>query len=194
MDRGVLQEMSQLEKDIERKLRREVKAAGGLCIKLTNPMHIPDRLVIGPGSFLEFVETKKPGEEPRKGQLEMHRRLRAMGHRVEVIDDEIQIGGTIARLSEAGMQARPAGEGERLVPGDGLGENPDRPGGYQLPNLERKNKARSRPGTAKDLRAGVAAGSGAMEIPSLGKIPEGHPKSTPGRNNEHHGRRLPNDV
>jgi hypothetical protein len=50
------------EESIEAYLRRRVKAAGGLCIKL-NPagyVGIPDQLVLLPGGVAVFVECKKP--------------------------------------------------------------------------------------------------------------------------------------
>jgi len=50
------------EESIETYLRRRVKAAGGLCIKLSpfGQVGIPDRLVLLPGGVVVFVECKKP--------------------------------------------------------------------------------------------------------------------------------------
>lgn len=50
------------EASVETYLRDQVKAEGGLCIKL-NPagyVGIPDRLVVLPGGWIAFAEVKKP--------------------------------------------------------------------------------------------------------------------------------------
>lgn len=50
------------ERSVESHLRSQVKAAGGLCIKL-NPagnVGLPDRLMLLPGGVMVFVECKKP--------------------------------------------------------------------------------------------------------------------------------------
>lgn len=54
--------MTQLEKDIERKLRQMVEAHGGLCLKWICPgwSGVPDRIVLLPGARIYFVETKRP--------------------------------------------------------------------------------------------------------------------------------------
>ncbi len=54
--------MTELEKDIERKLREMVKAHGGLCLKWVCPgwAGVPDRLVLMPGARVYFVELKRP--------------------------------------------------------------------------------------------------------------------------------------
>ena len=59
------------ERDIELKLRDAVKAVGGLCWKFTSPgtSGVPDRIVLMPKGRIAFVETKAPGDVPRKIQL-----------------------------------------------------------------------------------------------------------------------------
>lgn len=54
--------MTELEKEIEEKLRKAVEAAGGLCLKWVCPgwAGVPDRIVLLPGGRLVFVETKRP--------------------------------------------------------------------------------------------------------------------------------------
>lgn len=51
-----------LEKDIEQKLVRIVKAADGLCLKWVSPgcAGVPDRICILPGGKIIFVELKRP--------------------------------------------------------------------------------------------------------------------------------------
>ena len=54
--------MTQLEKDIEKKLRLMVEHHGGLCLKWVCPgwSGVPDRIVLLPGGRVYFVETKRP--------------------------------------------------------------------------------------------------------------------------------------
>lgn len=54
--------MTPLEKEIEQKLRKKVKALGGKCEKLVNVgfAGFPDRTILLPGERIYFVETKRP--------------------------------------------------------------------------------------------------------------------------------------
>lgn len=76
------------EKVIERKLVEAVKANDGMCIKLLcdNLLGLPDRMCLFPGHKIVFVELKTTGRKPRRIQVFMHNKLRALGFRVEVID------------------------------------------------------------------------------------------------------------
>lgn len=76
------------EKVIERKLVEAVKANGGMCIKLLcdNLLGLPDRMVLMPHGKIAFVELKTTGLKPRRIQVFMHKKLRALGFRVDVID------------------------------------------------------------------------------------------------------------
>jgi len=76
------------EKAIERKLVELCKEANGMCIKLlTNQLlGLPDRMCLFPGARLVFVELKTTKQKPRKIQLFVHKQLKALGFRVEVID------------------------------------------------------------------------------------------------------------
>lgn len=51
-----------LEKFLEQKLVRRVKAVGGLCLKWSSPgaAGVPDRIVLLPGGRVIFVEMKRP--------------------------------------------------------------------------------------------------------------------------------------
>lgn len=76
------------EKVIEQKLVALCKLNGGMCIKLLS-FHIlglPDRMCLFPKAKIVFVELKSAGEKPRKIQLFMIDKIRALGFRVEVID------------------------------------------------------------------------------------------------------------
>ena len=54
--------MTDLEKDIERKLVDMVRRHGGLCLKWICPgwAGVPDRIVLLPGGRVIFVELKRP--------------------------------------------------------------------------------------------------------------------------------------
>jgi hypothetical protein len=47
---------------------------------------LPDRLVLMPNGIIAFVELKTTKQKPRRSQIFMHNKLRALGFRVEVID------------------------------------------------------------------------------------------------------------
>ena len=81
------------EKQIEQKLVKAVKAAGGIAPKLVSPGFdgMPDRMILLPGGRVGFVEVKSPGKEPRPLQAARHRMLRRLGFKVYVLDDEKQI-------------------------------------------------------------------------------------------------------
>ena len=76
------------EKVVERKLVELVKINNGMCIKLLcdQLIGLPDRLCLFPNHKMAFVETKTTGQKPRRIQAYMHKKLRALGFRVEVID------------------------------------------------------------------------------------------------------------
>ena len=67
-----------LEKQIEHELMKEVKARGGLCIKLVSPSMsgLPDRMVLMHGGNIGFVELKQRGKKPRSLQV---RRMEQIG-------------------------------------------------------------------------------------------------------------------
>lgn len=89
-----------LEKQIENKLTRSVKKAGGIALKFVSPSYagMPDRLVLLPDGVCAFVELKAPGKTPRPLQVARHRMLRSLGYRVYVIDGIEQIGGMLHEL------------------------------------------------------------------------------------------------
>lgn len=85
-----------LEKQIENKLTMAVKKADGIAPKFVAGM--PDRLVLLPDGVFAFVELKAPGENPRPLQKARHRKLRALGFKVYVIDSVDGIGGMLHEL------------------------------------------------------------------------------------------------
>ena len=91
------------EKQVEQRLVKAVRAAGGICPKLVSPgmNGMPDRLLLMPGGRMAFVEVKAPGKEPRPLQTHRHQQLRALGFPVFVLDDPGQIGGIIDEIRTA---------------------------------------------------------------------------------------------
>nr|WP_042294007.1 VRR-NUC domain-containing protein [Candidatus Arthromitus sp. SFB-mouse-NL] len=80
-----------LEKTIENYFKTKTESNGGLCIKLTGFVGIPDRLILLPGGRMFFVEFKQKGKKPRKIQSFIHDKLRSLGFRVYVIDNKDKI-------------------------------------------------------------------------------------------------------
>lgn len=76
------------EKEVERKLREEVKKKGGVALKFVSPgmSGVPDRIILLPGGQICFVELKAPGKKPRPLQLSRHAMLRRLGFAVFVVD------------------------------------------------------------------------------------------------------------
>jgi hypothetical protein len=85
--------MIESEKLLERKLGLTIKALGGWSIKMLSSQitGLPDRLCLLPGGRVFFAEIKTTGEKPKKIQLYVHKRIRSLGFRVEVIDSSAQI-------------------------------------------------------------------------------------------------------
>lgn len=76
------------EATIETAFVRTAKCRGVWALKL-NPLGqagLPDRLCLANHNRVAFVELKAPGKRPRPLQLIIHKRLRRLGFRIEVID------------------------------------------------------------------------------------------------------------
>ena len=75
-----------LETNFESDYATWVKRQGGLCLKLWafGQVGIPDRIVLGPGRIVFFVEFKQPKEKPRKIQLWFHNQIRERGFNVYI--------------------------------------------------------------------------------------------------------------
>lgn len=75
------------EKLLERRLKAEVEARGGIALKFTSQFHrgIPDRICLLPGGLVFFVELKTTGEKPTALQSHEMDRLRALGFMVDVV-------------------------------------------------------------------------------------------------------------
>lgn len=72
---------------VEMRLHEGVGEAGGMCLKWVSPGYggVPDRIVLMPDEVVIFVETKAPDGVLESWQERCHRRLRALGFRVEVL-------------------------------------------------------------------------------------------------------------
>lgn len=77
------------EKNIEQKLVKEVKNAGGLAMKFVSPGFdgVPDRIILMPGGKVAFAEIKAPGKKLRPLQEHRKRQLESLGFSVFCIDN-----------------------------------------------------------------------------------------------------------
>jgi hypothetical protein len=82
-----------LERNIERKLVRGVKAMGGIAYKWVSPGNtgVPDRIVIFPDGKIEFVELKTETNKPTPLQTAQMKRLQHMNCVVYVLRGEAAV-------------------------------------------------------------------------------------------------------
>lgn len=86
--------MTPLERDIERKLRLQIEALGGKCLKWTCPgwSGVPDRIVLMPGGKVYFVETKRPKDGSLSAmQRWWHVQLEQLGFSCQVVWDQTDL-------------------------------------------------------------------------------------------------------
>lgn len=76
------------EKALERKFSNEIIALGGRSYKLSAiyVAGLPDRMALLPNGVMFFAEIKSTGKKPTPIQKLIHKRLRALGFAVYVID------------------------------------------------------------------------------------------------------------
>jgi hypothetical protein len=91
-----------LEAAVERHLTRRVKALGGEVRKVAwlGRRHAPDRLVMLAGRH-PLVELKRPDVDARDGQAREHKRLRAAGFEVLVLNTKAAVDEWLASVSGA---------------------------------------------------------------------------------------------
>lgn len=84
------------EKDIENYLKRKTK---GLCFKFTSPgtIGVPDRIIVMKTGIF-FVEVKAPGKKPRPSQILMHKKIKATGQPVWVVDSYESVDKALAEM------------------------------------------------------------------------------------------------
>lgn len=82
-----------LEKDIEARLVRGVKALGGRCYKWVSPgnVGVPDRIAVFPGGDVVFIELKTETGRTRPSQDVQIARLRDLGARVVVLHGTAEV-------------------------------------------------------------------------------------------------------
>lgn len=82
-----------LEKDIEKKLVKEVKKRGGLCWKFTSPnlAGVPDRLCLLHEGKVAFVEVKKPGGKLRPLQVLRKQELESRRFKVFILNNKKEV-------------------------------------------------------------------------------------------------------
>lgn len=76
------------EKVLERKFAAAIMAAGGRSFKLpaVYVSGLPDRIALMPGGVAFFAEIKSTGKKPTPIQKSIHKKIRALGFDVYVID------------------------------------------------------------------------------------------------------------
>lgn len=94
--------MSILEKDIEKRLVREVKKLGGLCLKWVSPGNsgVPDRIVLMPGGKAIFVELKRPGGKEGALQRYWKATLETLGFGCYTIYDYTEMQEILGELAK----------------------------------------------------------------------------------------------
>jgi hypothetical protein len=90
-----------LERDVAKYLSSKLRKLGIEHRRVTwiGRSHAPDFFVMINGG--EWVETKRPGEKPRAGQLAEHEKMRAAGCRVFVLSTFEEVEKYIADLQAA---------------------------------------------------------------------------------------------
>lgn len=90
-----------LEKEIEKKLVKEVKNMGGIAAKFVSPGFdgVPDRLVLLPKGKMAFIELKAKGKKLRPLQKRRIKQFQTLGFSCYVIDDTNLIGGVLDEIS-----------------------------------------------------------------------------------------------
>ena len=90
------------EKDIEKRLVREVTHRGGLCLKYSNPADrgYPDRLCVMPKGITFWVELKSKGRKPTKLQQSRIAHLRDLGQSVNVIDSAAEMDDLLKQYDD----------------------------------------------------------------------------------------------
>ena len=92
-----------LERDVEKKLVREIRKIGGLCLKLVCPgfTGVPDRMIILPGGRIVFAELKRPGKAERPRQVYVQALFREMGLDViSTVDSYDAVRAVVAHCSD----------------------------------------------------------------------------------------------
>ena len=89
--------IKQNKKYLEKRLREEIRKAGGLAIKFTSPYFtgMPDRLVLMPKGRIWFVEVKSTGKRLKDIQEAQAKKLRELGFNARLIDTKTDLDSFI---------------------------------------------------------------------------------------------------
>lgn len=92
--------IKQNEKYLEKRLREEIRKAGGLAIKLTSPYFtgMPDRLVLMPKGRIWFVEVKSTGKRLKDIQEAQAEKLKELGFNARLIDTKTALDSFIEEV------------------------------------------------------------------------------------------------
>ena len=93
------------ESPIEARLSREVKHAGGLCLKWVSPgcTGVMDRIVLLPGGWVIFVELKQPGGRLSERQKWMADALARLGMDVRCLWNKEQVDKFLEEVGQDGV-------------------------------------------------------------------------------------------
>ena len=93
------------ESQIEARLSREVKHAGGLCLKWVSPgcTGVMDRIVLLPGGRVIFVELKQPGGRLSERQKWMRDVLSGLGMDVRCLWNKEQVDEFLEEVTRGGI-------------------------------------------------------------------------------------------
>lgn len=89
------------EREVELHLRRSVLKMGGLCMKWTGSMGVPDRILILPEGRIIFVEVKTKGGKLSAIQDVVHATLRDHGCDVRVVWTKEEVDQLLIDLSSS---------------------------------------------------------------------------------------------
>lgn len=98
--------MTILEKELEDKLVKAIKARGGFALKWTSPgtTGLPDRIVLLPGARIAFVEMKRPkGSRVGKLQTKWGEWLSRLGFMHRKVFTEEQLQALLVELDRIGV-------------------------------------------------------------------------------------------
>ena len=100
--------VTESEKTLEARLRKEVEAHGWMALKLLSQLHrgLPDRLVLAEYGIAFFAEIKTTGKKPTRLQKHCHELLRKLGFQVFVIDSTDSLETALALMDRAVIAER----------------------------------------------------------------------------------------
>lgn len=91
------------ERQVEHYLGRQVKIHGGVSLKLTSVIGIPDRLVLLPEGRCVFVELKRSKEKARRIQVKRMEQLECLGFKTFVANSYHQVDELLRQVMRSGV-------------------------------------------------------------------------------------------